>query len=66
MPKAKGRDSLRKRLRVTPSGKVVHRRSGKRHLMAKKRSRRRLRLGRPATIGESEARRVKRLPYMGG
>ena len=66
MPKAKGKDAIRSRFRVTSRGKVVHARSNKRHLMAKKSSKRRLRLGRPATLNPPMAKVVKKTPYMGG
>jgi len=64
MGKVKGKDSMRKRFRVTVHGKVMHRRTGKRHLMRKKSSKRRLRLRKPDSLNPPTARKVKMTPYM--
>ena len=64
MPKVKGKDSLRKRFRVTPHGKVMHRRTGKRHLMRKKDTKRRLRLRKPNILNPPVAKKVKSVPHM--
>ena len=61
MPKVKGKDSLRKRFRVTPSGKVMHNKAGRRHLMAKKDSKRRRNLRKKGELAEPMAYKVRRL-----
>lgn len=61
MPKIKGRDSLKKRFRVTPGGKVMHNKAGRRHLMAKKDSKRRRNLRKKGELGESMAYKIRRL-----
>lgn len=64
MSKVKGKDSFRKRFKVTVKGKVMHRCTGKRHLMRKKRTRRRLRLRKPDALNPYVAKKVKETPYM--
>lgn len=64
MPKIKTRKSAAKRYHLTGSGKVKFKRQGLRHLLTKKRSRRRSRLRQPAILSKVEERRVKLLlPY---
>lgn len=61
MPKKKTHKGLAKRIKVTGTGKLLHRRSGKAHLLGKKGSRRRRRLGRPKELAAGETRIVRRL-----
>jgi large subunit ribosomal protein L35 len=48
------------RLKVTKSGKVLHRRTGKRHLLNKKSSRRKRRLRGWKSLAPSERKKLKR------
>ena len=44
MPKMKTKKSLKRRIKVTGTGKLMHYREGRRHLMSGKRSKRRRKL----------------------
>jgi large subunit ribosomal protein L35 len=62
LPKAKTRKSAAKRFKITGSGKILHRRAGRSHLLAKKSSARKRRLALEAevkTAGERKA--IRRL-----
>jgi large subunit ribosomal protein L35 len=61
MPKLKGKDSFRERFKVTPRGKVLHAKSGRRHLAASKNRKRIRQLGKPAVLGESMAYKVRKV-----
>ncbi|HUV66284.1 MAG TPA: 50S ribosomal protein L35 [Sedimentisphaerales bacterium] len=50
MPKQKTHKGLSKRVKVTATGKVKHRRAGTGHLLSGKNAKRRRRLNRPATM----------------
>lgn len=64
MPKMKTRKCAAKRLKKTGSGKFVHRRAGGRHILSKKSSKRKRRLGQDAGVRSTEIKRVKAaLPY---
>ena len=60
MPKQKPHQGLLKRVRVTPTGKLLRRRAGRSHLMSGKSGQRRQRLRRPALITGKLARNIKR------
>jgi large subunit ribosomal protein L35 len=59
--KKKTHKGLAKRVKVTATGKLLHRRSGKSHLLSKKSSRRRRRLSAPGELVGGQARIVRRL-----
>ncbi len=66
MPKQKTNKSAAKRFRVTRRGKVIRRRAGHGHLLAKKSKARKRKLRRPAGCAPLDAKRMKRLlGYMG-
>lgn len=55
-----------KRFRTTGSGKIVRKRSGKRHLLSHKNSRRKRGYSLPAVVSAPEQTMVKRLLPYGG
>ena len=61
MPKMKTHSGTKKRVRKTGSGKLMHERAGKRHLLEHKSSRRTRRLSKDQTLASTEVKRVKRL-----
>jgi len=64
MPKQKTRKCVAKRLKQTKSGKFMHNSPGKRHILTKKSSKRKNRLGKAKVLSDSELNRVKSsLPY---
>jgi len=65
MPKLKTNRSAAKRFRMTGSGKKIRRfKAWASHLLRKKSSKRKRRLGRPALVDEANLKAVKRLiPY---
>jgi len=64
MPKLKTCKSAAKRFSVTASGKVKHKRKNMGHIMTKKSSKRKRKLGKVGILSDAEARRAKTLlPY---
>jgi large subunit ribosomal protein L35 len=61
MPKMKTHSGANKRFRLTATGKVRGRHAFTSHILEKKSSKRRRRLGRPAVISPEDSRRVKQL-----
>ena len=61
MPKTKPHKGLKKRVKVTATGKVVRGKANKGHLMSSKTGKRRRQLGRVGQIAPSEAKRAKRM-----
>jgi large subunit ribosomal protein L35 len=59
--KKKTHKGLAKRVKVTATGKLLHRRSGKAHLLSKKSGRHRRRLSAPGEITGGQARIARRL-----
>lgn len=53
MPKQKTHKGLAKRVKITPSGKLKHKRCGGSHLMSSKNAKRRRHIASPAVIGSS-------------
>ena len=51
---------LKRRLKVTGTGKVLHKRAGKRHLMSKKSAKRRRRLSKWQQLTTGEVKKLKR------
>jgi len=60
VPKRKTHKGLAKRIKVTATGKLFRRRSGKSHLLSKKGARRRRGLSRPGELRGGQARLVRR------
>ncbi|WP_291320004.1 50S ribosomal protein L35 [Desulfonatronospira sp.] len=64
MPKMKTKRCAAKRFSITGSGKVKRRQQNLRHILTKKSSKRKRRLGNPAAVDKANMRSVKRmLPY---
>lgn len=61
MPKQKSHSGAKKRFRVTKTGKVMHRRQNRNHLLEKKPSDRKRRLDRDGQLTDGDNRQVKRL-----
>jgi large subunit ribosomal protein L35 len=61
MPKQKSHSGAKKRFRVTRSGKVLHRRMNRNHILEKKSSRRKRRLSREGELEGGDARQIRRL-----
>ncbi|MBU3692948.1 MAG: hypothetical protein RL057_439 [Actinomycetota bacterium] len=61
MPKMKTHSGAKKTFRVTGSGKIVHERAGKRHLLERKSSRLTRRLSKDQTANDRNAFSAKRL-----
>ncbi|KMZ61602.1 hypothetical protein ZOSMA_50G00160 [Zostera marina] len=63
--KMKTHKASSKRFRVTGKGKIVRRRAGKQHLLAKKTNKRKLRLSKMVTVNRSDYNNViGALPYL--
>ena len=64
MPKLKTNRSVKKRMRITKSGKVKHFKATRGHLLTCKRSKRKRLLGRAAYVKGKEAKTIRKiLPY---
>ncbi|HDD64678.1 MAG TPA: 50S ribosomal protein L35 [Firmicutes bacterium] len=65
MPKLKTKKSVKKRFKITGTGKVKHFGSGGSHLLSKKSSKRKRRIKKASILkGKGDAKTVKRLlPY---
>ena len=61
MPKMKTHSGAKKRFKVTGTGKITHRRAGKRHLNEHKSSRRTRRLDADAVLAKGDAKKVRKL-----
>lgn len=61
MPKIKTNRSAAKRFELTGSGKVRRRRQNMRHILTKKSSKRKRKLGKPALVDSANIKAVKRL-----
>ncbi|MBN1804377.1 MAG: 50S ribosomal protein L35 [Sedimentisphaerales bacterium] len=59
MPKQKTHKGLKKRVKVTATGKVKHKRPGCGHLMSGKNAKRRRRLNSPATMMSAFAKTAR-------
>jgi len=66
MPKMKTHKATVKRLRVTSSGKIMRKRSGGAHLLAKKSSRFKRRVAVPVAVAPVDRKRLKKLISPGG
>ena len=64
MPKLKTRKALKKRAKITGTGKIKRAKAGKKHLMRKKTSKRRLALKKGTYVSKVEEKKIKEmLPY---
>ena len=61
MPKMKTHSGIKKRVKVTGSGKIVHQKSGKRHNLEGKPTKRTRRLDGIAEVSKADAPRVRRM-----
>ncbi len=61
MPKNKTHSGIKKRIKVTGSGKLLFERAGKRHLLERKPSRLTRRLTGTTEIADADAPRVKKM-----
>jgi large subunit ribosomal protein L35 len=61
MPKMKTHRAAKRRLRLTGSGKIMRKRAFGRHILGKKSSTRKRRLGRPDAVAKSDEARARRL-----
>ena len=61
MPKQKTHSGAKKLFKVTGSGKVLHERAGKRHLLERKSSQLTRRLTGTAELAPQDAKKVKKL-----
>ncbi|MEO6822282.1 MAG: 50S ribosomal protein L35 [Candidatus Nanopelagicales bacterium] len=61
MPKQKTHSGTKKRIKVTGSGKLLHERANKRHMLEHKSSRRKRRLTGTVEVAPSDRKRVRRL-----
>ena len=61
MPKIKTRKTASKRFKVTGTGKIMRRNTGKGHLMMKKSGSRRRRLTLESTVSHGERQKVQRM-----
>ncbi|MDQ3645775.1 MAG: 50S ribosomal protein L35 [Actinomycetota bacterium] len=61
MPKMKTHRGAAKRFEVTSTGKIRRRRAFKNHMLEKKTSKRKRKLGTPDVVSPADTRRVRRL-----
>ena len=61
MPKMKTHSGAKKRFKVTGTGKLLHERAGKRHLLERKSSELTRRLTGTAELAPQDAKKVKKL-----
>ena len=61
MPKQKTHSGAKKRFKVTGTGKILHERAGKRHLLERKPSKLTRRLTGTAELAPQDAKKVKKL-----
>jgi large subunit ribosomal protein L35 len=61
MPKMKTHSGAKKRFRVTGSGKLMHRRAGRNHLLEHKSSRRTRRLDNEQVMSPADAKKANKL-----
>ncbi len=61
MPKQKTHSGAKDRFRVTKTGKVLHKRMNKNHILEKKSSERKRRLSRYGQLAEGDAKQIRKL-----
>lgn len=60
MPKSKTKSGAKKRFKVTGSGKIMHKKAYKRHILTKKETARKRALGNDAVVDKADARSIRR------
>jgi len=64
MPKMKTKKGVKKRFKITSSGKVKRNKQGKRHILTKKKQKRKRDLSKPALVDKAFENKIKKLlPY---
>ncbi|MCW9712174.1 50S ribosomal protein L35 [Aliifodinibius salicampi] len=64
MPKMKSNSGAKKRFRKTSSGKIKRKKAGKSHILTKKRSKRKRKLGKTTLVDKTQKKDVEQmLPY---
>lgn len=64
MPKMKSHSGAKKRFKKTASGKYMRKKAGKAHLLTKKKSRKKRKLGKFTEVNETQKKDVEQmLPY---
>lgn len=64
MPKMKSNSGAKKRFKKTASGKIMRKKAGKSHILTKKRSKRKRKLGKTTTVDKTQKKDVEQmLPY---
>jgi large subunit ribosomal protein L35 len=61
MPKQKTNSSAKKRFSITGTGKIKRAKAFKRHILTKKSTKRKRRLGLPAMVGAQDMNNVKKM-----
>ena len=61
MPKMKSKSSIKKRIKVTGTGKLKRGRAGASHILTKKNAKRKRRLTSSSLVHGSDLRRIRRL-----
>ncbi|WP_020577507.1 50S ribosomal protein L35 [Actinopolymorpha alba] len=61
MPKMKTHSGAKKRFRVTGTGKIMHKKANRGHIMEKKSSTRARRLAAPADVAAPDTKKAKKL-----
>lgn len=61
MPKMKTRKAMKKRFKVTGTGKLMRSHPGRRHILTKKASKRKRRLKKQVLVDEGQVKMYKRL-----
>lgn len=65
MPKMKTHRGAAKRFKVTATGKIMHARANKNHILTKKAPKRKRQLAKLTTIAKSDSKKIKQLlPYL--
>ncbi|MFA5422489.1 MAG: 50S ribosomal protein L35 [Phycisphaerae bacterium] len=59
MPKQKTHKGLKKRIKITASGKVMHKHAGGGHLMSSKNAKRRRRIAKDGALKPMEAKKIR-------
>ncbi len=59
MPKVKTNSSVKKRFKVTGSGKIKRRKANLRHILTKKSKKRKRRLGKDTMVFKGDEKRIK-------
>ncbi len=64
MPKMKSNSGAKKRFKKTASGKIMRKKAGKQHILTKKTSKKKRKLGKPTTVDKTRKKDVEHmLPY---